>query len=354
MAPDEPPIDLRSDTVTRPTDAMRDAMRDAEVGNSAMGEDPTVNRLEAQAADLLGKQAAAFYPSGTMANLAALIAWTQDIERPEVVAEATAHVLLYESASMARVAGALARPVDGDAGVMDPRDVEAVMRPASSSIKPQTALVCLEQTHNQAGGVVLDPDHMAEIAGIARDRDVPVHVDGARLINASVALDTPASDLAAHGDSVMIALSKGLSAPVGSLLAGPQPFVDRARRAKALLGGVMRQSGHLAAAGLVALRDGPGFLAQDHAHARRLAEGLAKIEGIEVDLDLVQTNIVFFDVRGLGVDAPGFAEAAVEEGVGLDGGMRPHHVRAVTHRQVGSADVDDALDRIQQVADALR
>lgn len=355
MAAQEPTIDLRSDTVTRPTDTMRDAMRDAEVGNSALGEDPTVDQLESEAADALGKEDAVFCVSGTMANLAAMITWCQEVERPEVIAESTAHVLLYESASISRVAHAQARPIEGELGHMDPGAVRDQIRPAGAiSIKPQTALVCLEQTHNQAGGIVLDPDHVDEIAAIAREADVPVHIDGARIFNAAVALDRPAAELAEPADSVMVALTKGLGAPVGSILAGSEPFVTRARRAKALLGGAMRQAGHLAAAARIALEESPERLSQDHANARRLAEALAKIDGIEVAVDRVDTNIVFFDVSGLGVDAPTFAGLAAQEGVGVDGGMRQHHVRAVTHRDVASADVETAAARIRDVAAELR
>lgn len=354
MARQEPSIDLRSDTVTRPTDAMREAMAQADVGNSALGEDPTVDRLEAKAADVLGKEAALFLPSGTMANLAAMITWTRDVERPEIIAESTSHVLLYESSSIARVAHAQARPVEGEAGHMDPEAVRAQIRPEEGpTIKPQTALVCLEQTHNQAGGVVLDPDHMDEIAEIASEHDVPVHVDGARLMNAAVALDVPPSDLTV-GDSVMLALTKGLGAPVGSVLAGSAPFVQRAERAKALLGGAMRQAGHLAAAGLVALDEGPDRLAQDHDRALRLAEGLAGIDGIHVELGLVDTNIVFFDVSELGVDAAEFAKLARKEGVGLDGGMRTRDVRAVTHHDLEDGDVEGALEAIEATAASLR
>ncbi len=353
--PSEPEIDLRSDTVTRPTDAMRDAMRDAEVGNSALGEDPTVNRFQEEAAHTLGKEAALFFPSGTMANLAATVAWTRPVERPEVIAESTAHLLLYESASLARVAGAMARPVEGEHGRMPPEAVEAELRGSEGpSIKPTTAMLALEQTHNQAGGIVLGLDHLETLAELARERDVPVHMDGARLFNAATALGEPVERVAEPVDSVMVALTKGLGAPVGSVLAGPEAFVERAARAKALLGGGMRQSGHLAAAGRIAWQEGPKRLHEDHENARALAEGLDAIEGVSVELDLVQSNIVFFDVTGLGVDAPTFAEAAAEEGVGVDGMMRETHVRAVTHRDVDAGDVDRALEGLADAAAGLR
>lgn len=350
----EPEIDLRSDTVTRPTDAMRDAMRDAEVGNSALGEDPTIDRFQNEAAETLGKEAALFLPSGTMANLAATVAWTRPVERPEVVAESTSHLLLYESAGLARVAGAMARPVEGERGRMPPEAVEAQLRPAGGPpIKPTTAMLALEQTHNHAGGIVLEPDHLETLAGMAHEHEVPVHLDGARLFNAATALGEPVSRLAEPADSVMVALTKGLGAPVGSVLAGSQAFVERAGRAKALLGGAMRQSGHLAAAARIAWQEGPKRLHEDHENARRIAEGLDAIDGLSVDLDLVQSNIVFADVRGLGVDAETFERAAAEEGVGVDGMMRKTHVRAVTHRDVDADDVDRALEGLADAAERL-
>jgi threonine aldolase len=350
----EPEIDLRSDTVTRPTDEMRTAMAQAEVGNSALGEDPTVQALETEAAETFDKQAAVFCASGTMANLAAMIAWTRELDRPEIVAETTAHVLLYESSSIARVAHAQARPIVGERGHMPVDRVREEIRPADGpSIKPQTGLVCLEQTHNHAGGVVLDPDHMAEIADLAGEHDVPVHVDGARLMNAAVELDADPVDLAQHGDSVMLALTKGLGAPVGSVLAGSEEFVAYARRAKALLGGGLRQSGHLAAAGRIALETGPKRLATDHELAQRFARGVHGIDGIDVDPSAVETNIVFFDVSGLGVDAAEFAKRAGKHGLGLDGMMAEHRVRAVTHRDVDGDDVAEAIDRVQATAREL-
>ncbi len=350
----EPDVDLRSDTVTRPTDAMRRAMAEAEVGNSALGEDPTVQALEVEAADVFDKPAALFLPSGTMANLAALIAWTQPVERPEVIAEATSHILLYESSSIARVAHAQARPIEGTAGHMDADDVRKQIRPSGGpTIKPQTALVCLEQTHNHAGGVVLDPDHVAGIATLAHEHDVPVHIDGARIVNAAVALDTSPAEVAAPGDSIMLSLSKGLGAPVGSVLAGPQPFIERATRAKSLLGGGMRQSGHLAAAARIALSQRPNQLARDHDNARAFAEKVAAIDGITVELGRVDTNIVFFDVQDLGLTAAAFAEEAAKRGLGVDGMMTEHRVRAVMHRDIDEDDLERAIDVVRTCAEEL-
>lgn len=350
----EPRIDLRSDTVTRPTDAMREAMRDADVGNDALGEDPTVNRLQDKAAEMLGKQEALFFPSGTMANLAALLAWTQDVERAEVLAEHTSHILLYESASLARVAGALAHPIEGDQGRMPLDQLEASMRPKGGpSMKPQTALLCLEETHNHAGGIVTGTRYLADVASLAQAHDVPVHLDGARLFNAAVAQGKPPHRVAEAGDSVMIALTKGLGAPVGSLLAGDASFLEDAARARTLLGGGLRQSGIVAAAGLIALDQGPGRLAQDHANAKRLAKGLAAIEGLGVDVEAVETNIVFVDITNLGADAVTAARHLAEDGVGVDGMMRSTHVRCVTHRDVSEGDVDEAVAAFERLARSL-
>jgi threonine aldolase len=353
--PREPDVDLRSDTMTRATPAMREAMAEAEVGNDALGEDPSVARFQEKAVDMLGTEAALMFPSGTMANLAATLAWTRDVERPEVVAEATAHLLLYESAGLSRVAGAMARPIEGEAGRMPVEAVESELRPAGGpSIKPQTAMVALEQTHNHAGGVVLEPGYVEAVAERARQAGVPVHVDGARLFNAAVALDRPVAELVEPVDSAMVALTKGLGAPVGSVLAGPEGFVERAARARAMLGGGLRQAGHLAAAARLAMEEGPTRLEEDHANARRLAEAADGIEGLSVDLDRVDTNIVFVDVTGLGVDAPTFAEHLAEHGVGVDGMMRETHARAVTHHDVDADDVDRALDAMRAVAAELR
>lgn len=346
----EPRIDLRSDTVTRPSKAMRDAMRDADVGNDALGEDPTVNRLQAEAAEALGKEGALFFPSGTMANLAALLAWTRRVERPEVIAESTAHVLLYESSSIARVANAQTHPIDGEAGRMPLDRIAASLRTDGFSIKPQTALVCLEETHNHAGGIVIGTDYVRDVGELARDHGVPVHLDGARLFNAAVAQGITPARAAEGSDSVMIALTKGLGAPMGSLLAGDEGFLEDAQRARSLLGGGLRQAGIVAAAGRIALDEGVDRLEQDHANARRLAKRLASIEGLRVDVDAVGSNIVFVDVTGLGVDAAEAARWLGDEDVGVDGMMRPTHVRCVTHRDVSREDVDEAVGAFERVA----
>lgn len=327
-------------------------MASADVGNSALGEDPTVNRLQEEAARVLGKDAALFFPSGTMANLASLIAWTQDAERPEVLAEETAHLILYESSSIARVAHAQARPLPGDGGRIPLDLLEEHIRPAGGpSIKPETALVSLEEPHNHHGGTVLGLDYLEKASKLAGEHAVPVHLDGARLFNAAAARDEPVSAFAEHADSVMVALSKGLGAPVGSVLAGDRSFVDDAARAKSLLGGGLRQAGHLAAAGLIALEQGPERLPQDHDNAKRLARAVDGIEGLSVDVDRVETNLVFVDVSGLGLTASAFAKRVAKQGVGVDGMMREHHVRAVLHKDVRTSDVDQAVEAFQAVAE---
>ncbi len=346
----EPGIDLRSDTMTRPSGAMRDAMREAKVGNDALGEDPTVNRLQEEAADILGKEGALFFPSGTMANLAALLVWSRRVERPEVIAESTAHLLLYESSSIARVAGAQARPIDGDQGRMPLDRIDRNLRTSGIPIKPQTALVCLEETHNHAGGIVLGEEYRREVARLASEHGVPLHVDGARLFNAAVAEGVAPSRIAAAGDSVMIALTKGLGAPMGSLLAGEAEFLEEAERARALLGGGLRQAGVVAAAGRIALKEGPPRLKDDHENAKQLAEGLASIEGLRVEVEAVESNIVFVDITALGASAGEIARRLGEEGVGVDGMMRSTHVRCVTHQDVTREDIDEALSAFERVS----
>lgn len=285
-------IDLRSDTVTRPTTAMRRAMADAEVGDDQYGEDPTVRWLEARFAELVGKEAAVFVASGTMGNLVALLSHCQ--RGDEAVLGNESHIFWYESGGAAALGGiAFNLLPNARTGELNQTDILRAMRPIRPGY-PKTGLLCLENTHNRCGGVVLSPESLRQMASIAHEHDVPVHLDGARIFNAAAALGIPAAAIAAEVDTVQSCLSKGLAAPVGSLVAGDGDFVDRARRNRKLLGGAMRQSGVLAAAGLVALDEMIERLPEDHARARRLAEGLAAIPGIMIDLESVQTNIVIF------------------------------------------------------------
>ncbi len=334
------PIDLRSDTVTRPTPAMRAAMAAAEVGDDVFGEDPTVNRLEAMAAERVGKAAGLLVASGTQGNLAALLAHCG--RGDEVILGDQSHTFVYEAGGSAAVGGIHPRPVATEAdGTLDVAAVEAAVRPDNVHFPP-TRLVCLENTHNRCGGAVLGPAYMAAVRGVADRHGLAVHLDGARLFNAAAALGVPVGDLARDADSVTFCLSKGLAAPIGSVLCGPRDFVDRARRARKLLGGGMRQAGVIAAAGIVALETMADRLADDHANARRLAEGLADLPGIVLDPERVATNIVIFALRPEAGSPDQLVAAVAARGVRVlaIGGPR---LRAVTHYEVSAGDVERAI-----------
>lgn len=341
-------IDLRSDTVTKPTPEMRRAMYEAEVGDDVYGEDPTVNRLEERAAELLGKEAALLVPTGTQGNQVAVLTHTR--RGQEVIVEAESHVYLYEVGGIAALANCQVRPIPGVRGAMDPAAVEAAIR-AENVHFPRTGLICLENTHNRSGGCVLPPENVAAIAAVAHRHGIPVHLDGARIFNAAVALGRPAAELVAPVDSVMFCLSKGLAAPVGSLLVGSRAFIAEARRYRKLLGGGMRQAGVLAAAGLVALEMMIDRLAEDHANARRLAEGLAEVPGLKVDLETVQTNMVMVDIVDERWTARALVEALRREGV-LCNDTGPRRIRLVTHKDVTAADIELALDAIARTVKA--
>lgn len=335
-------IDLRSDTVTLPTPAMREAMYRAEVGDDVFGDDPTVKRLEELAAARLGKEAAMFVPSGTMGNTSAVI--THCRRGDEVVLGDRAHILLYEGGGAATFGGLPLRPIPNlENGALDPAQVERTVQRATLHTTG-TGLLCLENTHNDCGGRVVSLEQMRRLSEIAHQRGVPVHLDGARMFNAALALGVQASEIAAFADSVMFCLSKGLSAPVGSILTGPHEFIERARRTRKMLGGGMRQSGVLAAAGIVALEQMVDRLAEDHANARRLADGLAEIPGLYVE-PAVETNMVFFHLRqadGTPLNPQPFMQAAREAGV-LVVDMGPGRIRTVTHYGITAEDIDTAL-----------
>jgi threonine aldolase len=335
-------VDLRSDTVTRPTEAMYAAIASAPVGDDVMGEDPTVERLEAAAAARLGKAAGCLLPSGTMANLAALMAHTR--RGDEVILEAESHVFYYEAAGMAVAGSLMPRTLRGQQGALDPDEVAAAIRTEDVHF-PRTGLVCLENTHNRAGGTVISVAQTQAVCAVAHAAGVPVHVDGARIFNAALALGVDAAALVADADSAMFSLSKGLSAPVGSVLVGDAAFISAARRARKLLGGGMRQAGIIAAAGLVALEQMVDRLAEDHLHARLLAERLAATPGIVVDLATVQTNIVNLRTEPSGLDAPTFAARLRERGV-LAGARDAWTIRMVTHRHISASDVETAADAV--------
>jgi threonine aldolase len=357
-----PPIDLRSDTVTHPTPAMRRAMAAAEVGDDVLGDDPTVNALEERAAELLGKEAGLFVTSGTMGNLVAQLAHLARGE--EAIAAATSHLVMDEAAGHAVVVGASVRSLPENAdGTIDPAAIAAAFRDPDDPHEPITGLIALENTHAHSMGRPLTIAYEEAVAAVARRHDVPLHVDGARFFNAVVALGVSPAALAAPADSVTFCLSKGLACPVGSVVVGTRAFIRRARRGRKLLGGGMRQAGILAAAGLVALSDGPdgmiGRLAEDHANARHLAEALADLEGVEspggifqptpgrLDPERAVTNFVIFRVAR---DRAAFLGALESRGVLM--ATYPHDtVRAVPHYGVGPAEIDATIAAVRQALD---
>jgi len=322
-------IDLRSDTVTRPTSAMRAAMAAAEVGDDVYGEDPTINLLESRAADVFGREAAIFVPTGTMGNQIAIRLHTQHGQ--EIICEARSHILDWEMAMMSAFSGCLPRTIAGDRGILTWSQIRAAIAP-KIYYRANTGLICLENTHNMAGGTVTPLPIYEEIWQGASDAGLPLHLDGARVFNAAVALGISVADLTRGFDTVNFCLSKGLGAPVGSILVGSRAAIDRARVYRKALGGGMRQAGILAAAGLIALEDGPSRLHEDHANARLLADAIAHCEGADIDLGSVQTNIVFFTLKD-GGDAPALVAALKSDGI-LCSAIGPHAVRLVTHSDV--------------------
>jgi threonine aldolase len=341
-------IDLRSDTVTLPTPRMREAMASAEVGDDVFDEDPTVHRLEAMAAEMMGKEAGLFVASGTMSNLVALLTHCQ--RGDEAIVGSESHMLHYEVGGAAGLAGVQLRPLANDRyGRLDPSEVAATIRGQDVHF-PQTALVCLENTQNRCGGAALTAGDTAAVAEVARRRGAKVHIDGARIFNAAVALGVPASTLVAEADSVGFCLSKGLAAPVGSVLCGSRDFVARARAQRKAVGGGMRQAGVIAAAGVVALEEMVDRLAGDHENARFLAEELHKMPGVKLDLESVQTNIVIWSVEDR--QARDVADQLAAQGV-LVTLLGPTKLRSNTHYGIERGDIEEALDRIQLVLGAV-
>jgi threonine aldolase len=340
-------IDLRSDTVTKPTDEMRKAMAEAEVGDDVYGEDPTVRRLEDLAAEMLGKEAGLFVTSGTQGNQVAIATHVRSGE--EVVAEAEAHIFYYEAAAVAAIAGAQIRQVKGTRGILTADQIKAAIREPNIH-HPRTALIAIENTHNRGGGSVTPLPVMQEIHAVARQAGVPVHIDGARLFNAAVAANVPARAFADCAETVQICLSKGLCAPVGSVLVGPRDFIEEARQWRKRLGGGMRQAGVIAAPGIIALTKMVDRLAEDHENARRLANMLADVDGVSVDPETVETNIVIVDIGGCSIEVPEFLRRLKEAGV-LATSFGGSLVRFVTHHDVSREDVEVAG---KIVADVLR
>ncbi|HTW24692.1 MAG TPA: GntG family PLP-dependent aldolase [Candidatus Baltobacteraceae bacterium] len=338
-------LDLRSDTVTRPTPAMRRAMAEAEVGDDVYGEDPTINRLQARAAEIFGREAALFFPSGSMANLTAIKTWT----RPgtEVICEGKAHIYLYEMAALSAVAGCMPNTVPTADGILTWDVIEPAVRP-HIYYRAQTALIEIESSHNMHGGTVYPPEVIDDICEHAHEAGIPVHMDGARVFNAATALGRNVADITQKLDSVMFCLSKGLGAPVGSMLVGSRDFIEKARATRKLLGGGMRQAGVLAAAGLVALEESPKGLQRDHDNARYLAQGLSRLPGIAIDPKQVVTNILIFDVTATGRTAADICAALAKQNI-LAGPTGKHAIRMVTHYDVDRAGIDRALGAISEI-----
>lgn len=338
-------IDLRSDTVTLPTDEMRKAMENAEVGDDVYQEDPTVNRLEELAAKKVGKEGALFVPTGTMGNLLAVLTHCQRGE--EVILEAGSHLYYYEVGSISAVAGVIPRPIEGNKGILNFQKINSVLRKENIHY-PKTTLICLENSNNKAGGTVTSSEITEEICQSAHQRSILVHLDGARIFNAALALNIKPAILAKDVDSVMFCLSKGLSAPVGSILAGSKEFIQIARKYRKMIGGGMRQAGILAAAGIIALEKMVERLEEDHKNARILGEGLADIGQIEVDLDTVQTNMVYFDLQKSGMDTFQFLPKLAEHNI-LGTPRPPTKVRLVTHYGISEEDIYVTIKAIKEI-----
>ena len=337
-------IDLRSDTVTNPSKAMREAMASAEVGDDVLGEDPTVNRLQDRIASLLGKEAGLFVPSGTMANQVAIKTHIQPGD--EIIIDKNAHIFYYECGAAAVISGGQFNCLAGEKGILSAEIIESAIRPEDIH-QPPTRLISLENSHNRGGGSIYTLEKLAGIAKLAAKYGIRVHLDGARLFNAALAAKTTVQELARHTDSVCVAFSKGLGAPAGSVLCGSAEFIEKAIRFRKMLGGGMRQVGILAAACLYGLDNNVERLEVDHQNAKRLARGLVGINGIKIDPEEVVTNIVLFDVASTPMDADTFAERLAPAGVLLIP-FGPTTLRAVTHLDVTTAEIDKALEIIQQ------
>jgi threonine aldolase len=336
--------DFRSDTVTRPTEKMRKAMADAVVGDDVLGDDPTVQKLEALAAEVMGKEAGLYCPSGTMGNSIAVKMWTNILE--EVIVEEKSHIYNMESTHMTFISGVTPRPVRSERGAMDPKDVLGNVRKPNVHT-PRTSLICLENTHNNWGGAVLPLENFKAIRTIADEHGLRVHLDGARIFNASHASGVPVKEYAKCVDSVMFCLSKGLSAPVGSMLVAGQERIEFGRRLRKALGGGMRQVGVLAAPGIIALTEMPGRLKDDHVRAKKLAQGIHELPGIKIDPETVQTNILIFEFDHPAISVSTMLEKMKEKGIlalAVSGG-----IRMVTHKDVGDEDVDRAIRAFKEI-----
>jgi threonine aldolase len=338
-------IDLRSDTVTKPTPPMRKAMVEAEVGDDVFGEDPTVNALQEKVANLLGKEAALFVPSGTMANQLSIKSHTQPGD--EVIIEASSHPYNFEGGAGAALSGIQFNCLKGVRGILEASQIEEAIRPADHHF-PVTKLICLENTHNRGGGSIYPLEKMAKIYRLAKSKGLRLHLDGARLWNASVATGIRPYEYAQCADSVSVCLSKGLGAPIGSLVAGSKPFIDHVHRFRKMFGGGMRQVGIIAAAGIYALDHHLKRLKEDHQNAKRLAVGLKEFKGVSIDPKHVETNIVIFDVADTGITGAQVAEAMKKEGV-LVHAFGKTQIRLVTHLDVTAEDIEIAIKTFKKV-----
>jgi len=345
-----PPVDLRSDTVTKPTPAMRKAMAEADVGDDVYGEDPTINRLQKRAAEIFDKEAALWVPTGCMGNLLAIKGWAPPTS--EVICELQAHINLYELASISAIAGCVPRPAPAPEGILTWDLIEPLIRP-KIYYDSQTALIALENTNNMRGGTVYPKEMSDDICDHAHAAKLKVHLDGARIFNAAVALGRSVADLTRKFDSVMFCLSKALGAPAGSMLLGPRDFIEKAHIGRKLLGGGMRQVGVLAASGLIALEETPKILHRDHENARCLAEGLAKIGGVKIDPKKVATNIVIFDVTQTHRTADDICNDLAKHKI-LCGSSDKYAIRMVTHYDVDRAGINRALETAADVIGARK
>ena len=340
------PIDLRSDTVTTPTEKMRDAIRNAEVGDDVYRDDPTINRLEEMAADLLGKEAALFVTSGTQGNQVAVLTHTQ--RGDEIILEEHAHIFYYETGGLSTIAGVQAKTIRGTNGQMPIHEIEKAIR-GNDIHFPRTSLICLENTHAFSGGRVLPLSYMEEVYALSRKHQIPIHLDGARLFNAATSLKVEPKEIAKYTDSVQFCLSKGLSAPMGSILAGSKEFIERARKWRKMLGGGTRQAGIIGAAGIVALEEMIDRLEEDHANAKALARGLSQINGIHIDVDGVESNIIMmsFD-SGMGIDSEELIKQLKQHDI-LATSSGPYRIRFVTHRGISSDDVEKTIRAVKAI-----
>ncbi len=336
--------DFRSDTVTKPTAEMRQAMAEAEVGDDVLGDDPTVNKLEELAAAVMGKEAALFVPSGTMGNSIAVKCWTQELD--EVIIEARSHIYNMESTHMTFISRVSPRPLPSKRGAMDPEEIEKNIKIPSVHL-PRTSLICVENTHNNWGGAVVPLANLKAVKKVADRHEIKIHFDGARIFNASIASGVPVKEYAAVGDSLMFCLSKGLAAPVGSMLVGPGDFIDYGRRVRKALGGGMRQVGILAAAGIIAITKMAGRLKDDHIKAKRLAKSISELAAVKLDPDDVETDIVIFGFEHPEISVSDFLDRLKSKGVlALP---VPQGIRMVTNKEVDDRDVERAIAAFQEI-----